>query len=123
VFRGAFSVTGDTVVLTGQFQHGTAGRLFLTGAVAILFLFFVASVAGLTMVFAATLPLRDRLLAGAFLGALMATTAIAVFFSVQPLRQDDVRNVSLTIRQAFNSDTSNHGLPRAGAHPAAEHER
>jgi hypothetical protein len=80
----------------------------------------MASVTGLALVFSVTLPLADRLLTAGFLAALMATTAIAVFFATQPLRPDDIIRTSLAIRQALNTDPSNSTLQRSGvrdAHP------
>lgn len=114
VFRGTFSVAQDAVILTGQFQHRTTDRLFLTAMVVILLLFLMASVTGLAVVFGLTLPLGDRLIAAGFLWALMATTAIAVFCSVQPLRQDDIRKVSMAVLQALD-DPPNSTLQRPGA--------
>jgi len=120
-FRGAFSGSGDTIVLEGQFQHSTGERWFLAAAVMLLALFLIASVTGLALVFAVTLPLADRLLTASFLAALMATTGIAIFFATQPLRQDDISRASLAILQALNTDPSNSTLQRSGvrggAHP------
>jgi hypothetical protein len=117
VFRGAFSLDGDRVVLAGHFQYSARDRLLLGGAVAMLLLFLVSSVAGLASVLVATSPITDRILASIFLGALMATTAL-VFRSVQPLRQDDIVKVSRTIRSAMTGEPSNDALQRPGVSPA-----
>jgi len=118
VFYGSFAIAHETVVLTGRFQHRIADRLLLTVLVVVLLLFSVASMVGLAIVFYVTLSPMDRLLVAGLLGALMATTAIAVFWSIQPLRQDDISKVSLAIREALNDDPSNSPLQRTVARDA-----
>jgi hypothetical protein len=85
--------------------------------VVILLVFLMDSVAGLAVVFGVMLPLGDRLIAAGFIWALMVTTAIAVFCSVQPLRQDDIRKVSMAVLQALDVP-SNSTLQRPGARDA-----
>jgi len=117
-FRGAFLFAGNTVVLEGRFQHSPGERCLLVAAVVLLTLLLVASVIGLAVLFAVPLPLGGRLLAGGLLAALVISTAIAVFFAAQPLREDDITRTSLAIRDALNANPSNSTLQRTGARDA-----
>ena len=117
-FRGAFLFAGNTVVLEGRFQHSPGERCLLVAAVVLLTLLLVASVIGLAVLFAVPLPLGGRLLAGGLLAALVISTAIAVFFAAQPLRQDEITRTSLAIRDALNANPSNSTLQRTGARDA-----
>lgn len=114
-FSGRFLADGDGLVLAGHFQHGTASRILLTAMVAVLMLFFAASVVFGGILLLATAPVRDKALSGVLIGALIVASGLAVWWSTQPLDPKDVDTVSQAINQALNDGPSNQAHSADGA--------
>jgi hypothetical protein len=112
VFSGAFLVRGGTVVLEGRFQFSAVGRVILVTMVAVLLLFLFAGVLGLLVVLESAQPAGEKIITTVFLGVLVVTTCVAVFFSSQPLPEDDIEKVSSNVDRALKGDPSNSGCTR-----------